>query len=75
MGLKQARAYTGKLLPQRGLIIIKPNLTNSSPPVATSVAVDTLGSKCLGHNPKKLSYLTLANGLLGTMDNIEIVDH
>ncbi len=37
------------------------------------VAVDTLGSKLLGHNPKKLPYLTLANGLLGKMDNIEIV--
>jgi len=37
------------------------------------VAVDTVGSELLGHNPKKLEYLTLANGLLGTMDNIEIV--
>ncbi|MHC4226816.1 MAG: DUF362 domain-containing protein [Planctomycetota bacterium] len=37
------------------------------------VAVDTLGSKLLGHNPKKLPYLTLANGLLGKMDNIEIL--
>jgi uncharacterized protein (DUF362 family) len=37
------------------------------------VAVDTIGSELLGHNPKKLEYLTLANGLLGTMDNIEIV--
>jgi uncharacterized protein (DUF362 family) len=37
------------------------------------VAVDTLGSKLLGHNPKKLPYLTLANGLLGSMDDIEIV--
>ena len=37
------------------------------------VAVDTVGSKLLGHNPKKLSYLTLANGLLGSMDDIEIV--
>jgi uncharacterized protein (DUF362 family) len=39
-----------------------------------AVAVDTLGSKLLGHNPRKLPYLTLANGLLGTMDNIEIVN-
>lgn len=38
------------------------------------VAVDTLGSKLLGHNPKKLEFLTLAHGLLGTMDNIEIVN-
>jgi len=37
------------------------------------VAVDTLGSKLLGHNPKKLQYLTLAHGLLGTMDNIEVL--
>ena len=38
------------------------------------VAVDTLGSKLLGHNPKKLEYLTLANGRLGSMDNIEIIN-
>jgi len=38
------------------------------------VAVDTVGSKLLGHNPKKLPYLTLANGLLGSMDDIEIVE-
>jgi len=38
------------------------------------VAVDTVGSKLLGHNPKKLPYLTLANGLLGSMDDIEIVN-
>lgn len=37
------------------------------------VAVDALGSELLGHNPKKLEYLTLANGLLGSMDNTEIV--
>jgi uncharacterized protein (DUF362 family) len=37
------------------------------------VAVDTLGSELLGHNPKRLPYLTLADGLLGTMDDIEIV--
>ncbi len=40
------------------------------------VAVDTVGSELLGHNPKKLEYLTLAQsaaGGLGTMDNIEIV--
>ena len=37
------------------------------------VAVDTIGSKLLGHNPKKLRYLTLANGLLGSMENIQIV--
>ena len=37
------------------------------------VAVDTIGSELLGHNPKKLEYLTLANGLIGSMENIEIV--
>jgi uncharacterized protein (DUF362 family) len=37
------------------------------------VAVDALGSKLLGHNPKRLKYLTLANGVLGSMDDIEIV--
>jgi len=38
------------------------------------VAVDTLGSKLLGHNPKKMNYLTLANGRLGSMDNIRILN-
>ena len=38
-----------------------------------AVAVDAVGSKLLGHNPEDLEYLTLANGLLGTMDNIEIL--
>ena len=38
------------------------------------VAVDTVASELLGHNPKKLPYLTLANGLLGSMDDIEIVN-
>jgi len=38
------------------------------------VAVDTLGSKLLGHNPKKLDYLALANGRLGSMDDIEIIN-
>jgi uncharacterized protein (DUF362 family) len=37
------------------------------------VAVDTIASKLLGHNPQKLPYLTLSNGLLGNMDNIEIL--
>ena len=37
------------------------------------VAVDTVGSELLGHNPKKIEYLRLADGLLGTMDNIEIL--
>ena len=38
------------------------------------VAVDTLGSELLGHNPKKVDYLTLANGRLGSMENIEVVN-
>jgi uncharacterized protein (DUF362 family) len=38
------------------------------------VAVDTVGSELLGHNPKQLPYLTLSNGLLGNMDDIEIVN-
>jgi len=37
------------------------------------VAVDTIGSELLGHNPRKLPYLTLSDGLHGQMDNIEIV--
>ena len=37
------------------------------------VAVDTLGSELLGHNPKNIEYLRLADGLLGSMDNIEIL--
>ncbi len=38
------------------------------------VAVDAVGSELLGHNPKRLEYLRLANGLLGDMDNIEILE-
>lgn len=38
------------------------------------LAVDTVGSELLGHNPKKLPYLTLANGLIGSMDDIEIIE-
>lgn len=37
------------------------------------VAVDTVGSKLLGHDPLKLPYLTLSNGLHGWMDNVEIM--
>ena len=37
------------------------------------VAVDTVGSRLLGHDPRKLPYLTLSHGLLGDMDNIEIL--
>jgi uncharacterized protein (DUF362 family) len=37
------------------------------------VAVDTIGSELLGHNPKNLEYLTLAHNLLGSMSNIQIL--
>jgi uncharacterized protein (DUF362 family) len=37
------------------------------------VAVDTVGSKLLGHNPKKLPYLTLSHNLHGSMTNIQIL--
>jgi len=37
------------------------------------VAVDTVGSELLGHDPRKLPYLTLATDLLGSMENIEII--
>jgi hypothetical protein len=33
-----------------------------------------MGSKLLGHNPKNIEYLHLSNGLLGGMDDIEILD-
>lgn len=38
------------------------------------VAVDTLGSKLMGHDPKDLEYLTLADGLIGNMNGAEIVE-
>ena len=38
------------------------------------VAIDAVGSELLGHNPEKIEYLRLANGLFGSMDNIEILD-
>ena len=37
------------------------------------VAIDALGSGLLGHDPRNLEYLTLADGLLGEMDNVEII--
>ncbi|MBN2315975.1 MAG: hypothetical protein JXM79_18760 [Sedimentisphaerales bacterium] len=37
------------------------------------VAVDTLGSELLGHDPRWLTYLTLSNGLLGSMHDIEVL--
>jgi uncharacterized protein (DUF362 family) len=38
------------------------------------VAVDAVGSELLDHNPKKIQYLTLANNVLGSSDNIEILN-
>jgi uncharacterized protein (DUF362 family) len=37
------------------------------------VAADAVGSRLLGHEPGKIEYLALSNGLLGNMDNIEVV--
>lgn len=37
------------------------------------VAVDAVGSEMLGHNPRSIEYLQLANGQLGSMDDIEIL--
>lgn len=37
------------------------------------VAVDTIGSSLLGHNPEDIKYLNLAHGKLGTMKDIEII--
>ncbi|MHC4084652.1 MAG: DUF362 domain-containing protein [Planctomycetota bacterium] len=38
------------------------------------VAVDAVGSELLGHDPKEIRYLTLANNVLGSLDNIEILN-
>jgi len=38
------------------------------------VAVDAIGSELLGHDPAKIEYLQLANGLLGSMDDIELIE-
>ena len=37
------------------------------------VAVDAVGSELLGHDPRKIDYLKLANGVLGNMDDIRVV--
>ncbi len=37
------------------------------------VAVDAVGSRLLGHEPEWVHYLTLAEGRLGSMHNIEIL--
>ena len=41
---------------------------------ADCVAVDAVASGLLGHDPARIEYLTLANGVLGDMDDIEIVE-
>ena len=38
------------------------------------VAVDTVGSALLGHDPNQIEYLTLAHGRLGDMADIEVVN-
>jgi uncharacterized protein (DUF362 family) len=37
------------------------------------VAVDAVGSEMLGHHPRKIQYLTLADGRLGNLDHIDIL--
>ena len=37
------------------------------------VAVDAVGSGMLGHNPRKIQYLTLADGRLRNLDHIDIL--
>ncbi|MHC4646198.1 MAG: DUF362 domain-containing protein [Planctomycetota bacterium] len=37
------------------------------------VAVDAVGSELLGHDPGKIEYLTLANGQLGSLEDIQII--
>ena len=38
------------------------------------VAVDAVGSELMGHRAAKIKYLKLADGLLGELDNIELVE-
>lgn len=38
------------------------------------VAVDAVGSRLLGHDPAGIEYLTLANGKLGDMDDIRLIE-
>jgi uncharacterized protein (DUF362 family) len=40
---------------------------------ADCVAVDSVASQMLGHNPQNLEYLVMADGLLGDMKNINIL--
>ena len=41
---------------------------------ADPVAVDAVASQLLGHDPADLEYLALANGVLGDMDNIQLLE-
>jgi len=38
------------------------------------VAVDAAGSRLLGHDPRQIEYLRLADGVLGDMGNTRIVE-
>lgn len=38
------------------------------------VAVDAVGSELLGHDPAKIEYLRLSNGVLGDMDDMRIIE-
>ncbi len=38
------------------------------------VAVDAEGSRLMGHKPQRIEYLTLANGRLGDMDNMRVLE-
>ena len=39
-----------------------------------SVAVDAVGSSLLGHNPRRIEYLGLSNGVLGDMDSVRVLE-
>ncbi|MHC4562798.1 MAG: DUF362 domain-containing protein [Planctomycetota bacterium] len=41
---------------------------------ADPVAVDAVGSKLLGHKPEKIKYIKWADGVLGHMNDVEIVE-
>jgi len=38
------------------------------------VAVDAVGSRLMGHDPARIEYLRLANGVLGSMDDIRLIE-
>lgn len=39
-----------------------------------AVAVDAVGSELLGHDARKIEYLKLANGVLGSLENLRILE-